>query len=340
MSNGEADENGEPKHGSKWCFHKFLPFKPCNVAFELGAHVGLTTGMFAEYCKRVVALENSPAVLRTNMENNAKHSNILHSEFHSVMDDWKTLPKLDSFYDRKKADENEPKAIDFMLIDAAHDEGSVLSDLRNAKKHGFKHLILDDYGAEAGVKKAVKRFVEVEKQAKIEKFIGEGPTWSFDGGKRVINDWEGVILKVIDAEEEENASNSESPEKKLSNKPVENTEWILYPPGVFSSGNFQQLGSLHLSENSRGNLTFVHDQRMREIEYRPYFERPDMPLNFVIVENDEDQNTGVRRRYYSKLVETFQGGLLFEDNDSDQPYVLVAKHIVRTIGEKLLSTLY
>ena len=82
-----------------------------------------------------MALENSPSVLAKNMERNRRFANIHYMEFHSVLDDWKVLPKV---YNRKSEIEAEERqdiavkrrssalGVDFMLIDAAHDKAGGL----------------------------------------------------------------------------------------------------------------------------------------------------------------------------------------------------------------------
>ena len=54
-------------------------------------------------------------------------------------------------------------------------------------------MILDDYGAEKGVRDAVYDFVFIKKKGRILKFIGEKPGWGFDD--RIIEEyWEGVTI--------------------------------------------------------------------------------------------------------------------------------------------------
>lgn len=156
----------------------FIEKNGCQLGVELGAHVGLTTSLLSKHCAQYWAIEHSIAVLQKNMERNTNalgRKNIAYISMHSVFDDWnEKLPK------------NRP--VDFVLIDAAHDKASVLNDLHKSTDSlvlGAKNLILDDYGAEKGVKEAVQVFLKEfnggvgrqknqGKRARLVKFIGEG----------------------------------------------------------------------------------------------------------------------------------------------------------------------
>ena len=153
----------------------------CDIGIELGAHLGLTTSVLAPFCHQYWALENSIAVLRKNMDRNKKLKNVLYFEFHSVLDDWDArLPKNEE--------------VSFLFIDAAHDLASVLHDLKQGSRRA-EWLILDDYGAERGVREAVRIFTQELGRAVVHRFVGEVPPWTFDD-ERVIDFPEGVILKV------------------------------------------------------------------------------------------------------------------------------------------------
>jgi hypothetical protein len=73
-----------------------------------------------------------------------------------------------------------------------------------------------------------------------------------------------------------------------------------------------------------------------KLEYRPVIEDPTLVNEFIFA------GTKSRRRYQARFAETLQGGVFMElDNGSlKRSWILVKKEIVRTIGEKLLSTLY
>jgi hypothetical protein len=82
-------------------------------------------------------------------------------------------------------------------LDASHDYDSVLLDvLKVAHEIYPKYIVFDDYGAEEGVKKAVLQLVfGPDKILEVVTTVGEKGMQVQDG--RVIDDWEGVICRVI-----------------------------------------------------------------------------------------------------------------------------------------------
>ncbi|CAD7942451.1 unnamed protein product [Amoebophrya sp. A25] len=329
---------------------------PCRIGIELGAHVGLTTGFLAEHCDQVWALENSIAVLERNMENNREKGNIAYFEFHSVLDDWDTkLPKNHLL----------GGAVSFVLVDAAHDRASVLHDLEQASRLS-RFLILDDYGAEKGVKEAVAEFVDKRKKARIVRYLGNAPPWHFED--RQVNDHEGVLLEVIhfvgvDQKRCLLASTHQSAEERASTcrvslestggvildsistavESVAGTRWFLYPTGVFLTGNIAVQGELNVFQNQTASLHNSEDASSTStLEWRPALDLTGLENNFVFAGEHE----GRQRRFQISFQPSFQSGMIWavtptgELEESRPLYVLIRDSMVRTIGEKLLSALY
>eukprot|EP00392_Amoebophrya_sp_AT5.2_P001143 g1145.t1 len=369
--------------------------KDCQIGIELGAHVGLTTGFLATQCRFVWALENSVAVLEQNAGNNRRHKNVAYFEFHSVLDSWEEKLPRNHFV---------PDQVSFVLIDAAHDFESVLSDLRHASEMA-PFLVLDDYGAERGVLEAVRVFVEEEKRAKFVRHLGHEAPWSFED--RVVTAGpEGVLLEVIDFMTEEqkrcvgremlvlapgsggegeavvvdikvraacgvhsqvDLTSFRSPQgggggyqvaqqREIAAK-VWNTTWLLYPLGVFLSGNIALQGRISLYANQTGTMeelattvtapagggVVVGGFAAEPLEYRPAVEDQTLENNFVIAAGSSG------RRFQVSFQPSYQSGMLWSlagagtggEQTASQPlYVMIKDSLVRTIGEKLLSALY
>lgn len=300
----------------------------CGLAVELGAHTGHTTTLLASLCHQVWALEASLAVLRSNMERNKKHRNIMFLEFHSVLDDWtKSLP-VNEF-------------VDFFLIDAAHDKASVVNDIRQASLR-TKYLVLDDFGAEKGVREAVSQLVS-EGLIRVLKFVGEEPGWMFMDRK--VDDWEGAIVEVVNSEK---AIFGENEIDKFSGNEIAqlvDTVWFVYPPGMFLTGNIPLKGKLRIADKGtlleQGNLLGTMEETeapfMNEkFEFRPEFDEEGSRAGFVF----RGQSSG--SRFQVEFRPTLQSGVMWDlgEKGGDKPWLLVAGSVVRTVGEKLLSTLY
>jgi len=363
----------------------------CRVAVELGAHTGLTTHLLSRLCVQVWALENSLAVLRKNMARNLPTSpNINFIEFHSVFDDWD-----------KKLPINEE--IDFILIDAAHDHASVINDIEKASLRA-EWLILDDYGAEKGVQKAVQDAV-ARGIVKIHSFVGEEAPWTFED--RTVHDWEGIILRVNEfltpsqrrchqhgdtefyaairafaktsnktmgkatsdsglkvngllhplsgldscsrdhiGDDKLSAARSRQTlileDSKRYYDSVNGTEWFIYQSGVFLSGDLRLLGKLEINKEQSAIMreTRGSDGAFQDESYEYRIER-DMDgafAGFVF----KGQHSSAR--FQLQFRGTMQSGVMWSlDGDPSKnifPFLLVRSVIVRTIGEKLLSTLY
>ena len=143
---------------------------------EVGAHLGHCTRVLSRLFGTVLALENSLQVLKNNAARNEDLRNVVYMKFHSVMDDWALFSQT---------------PIHAVFIDAAHDYGSVRSDLERALAlPHVRTIVLDDYGTTAGVHRAIDEAV-ASGLVKIRSFIGRAPPWSYDGSR--ISDWEGVV---------------------------------------------------------------------------------------------------------------------------------------------------
>ncbi|CAD7939658.1 unnamed protein product [Amoebophrya sp. A120] len=361
----DPNAGGRPPDAEDASDSKKSATKECQIGIELGAHVGLTTGFLAQHCHQVWALENSIAVLEQNMANNQAHDNIAYFEFHSVLDDWEVkLPKNHLLSD----------SVSFVLVDAAHDVASVLNDLEQAAKLA-PFLVLDDYGAEQGVREAVEIFVEQRKKAKRVRYLGHTPPWTFED-RTITAGPEGLLLQVTDfvtveqkrcllgfaeGQDEHQGHDQVYARARKCRVPVEqtasvvqqqvtlavgkvwDTTWYLYPTGVFLSGNIALQGRIELWANQTGTISLfpsgsASPAEVAQLEYRPVLDVSGLENNFVLATTD-----ATRRRFQVSFQSSFQSGMLWSLADGQQSaplFVMIKSSLVRTIGEKLLSALY
>lgn len=156
---------------------------------------------------------------------------------------------------------------------------------------------------------------------------------------------------------------------------IQGMSWLVYPPGVFLSGNFQRLGRLethdgggasastgcsfelfdaygsgqrHLAESPRPGNETDHGAQLEgadthiptdkgSCEYRPLIEYPDLKDAFVVATSTPGGGSG---RYFFRFASTMQGGLMWDPQREEVVYVLVRASMIRTIGEKLLTALH
>jgi len=251
----------------------------------------------------VIAVEHSEAVIDTNVQRTADLPNVVHLRFHTVLDDWGMLSR---------------GRIGVVFIDAAHDYHSVRSDIERALAIPTVHtLVLDDFGAERGVRSAVQD-VLASGQARLRRHIGEGPPWSFAG--RTVQDWEGVVLDPVRGGSLARAGVSES---------LSNTTWIAFPTGVFVSGYFQPHGQIFFDHGGVAASSYGGLAWRDGAEYRA------MGAGEVVVLQLE-QPPGWRAEM--KLNEHRTAAILFRSDG--QELVMLRQEMMRTVGEKLLSFLH
>eukprot|EP00747_Dinoflagellata_sp_TGD_P201935 gnl/TRDRNA2_/TRDRNA2_75420_c0_seq1.p1 gnl/TRDRNA2_/TRDRNA2_75420_c0~~gnl/TRDRNA2_/TRDRNA2_75420_c0_seq1.p1 ORF type:complete len:343 (-),score=70.82 gnl/TRDRNA2_/TRDRNA2_75420_c0_seq1:95-1123(-) len=290
---------------------EMFPHSTGETVLELGAHVGHCTRVLSRLFGAVIAVEHSEAVLEKNVNNTSDLSNIVHLNLHTVLDSWDVFSK---------------SRIGVVFIDAAHDYHSVKSDIERALELPLVHtLVLDDYGAEKGVKQAVSDMLATGR-VRLRRHVGEAPPWTFSD--RVVNEWEGVVLDPVrpTADEQQQA---EAALRSAPSAMLENTTWLVFPAGVFVSGYFQPHGKIFfdsggVAASSYGVLAWRHASEYAEsgvsdafamaLEEPPGW-RADMKLN-------------ARRT----------AAVLFRSDG--QQLVMLRQEMMRTVGEKLLSFMH
>lgn len=271
---------------------------------EVGAHLGHCTRVLSRLFGTVLALENSLQVLKNNAARNEDLRNVVYMKFHSVMDDWALFSQT---------------PIHAVFIDAAHDYGSVRSDLERALAlPHVRTIVLDDYGTTAGVHRAIDEAV-ASGLVKIRSFIGRAPPWSYDGSR--INDWEGVVLEPLPRPKAATPSLEES---------LLGSSWVVYPAGVFTSGYFAPHGLItfdrpHEASSSYGSVEW-RQATAQEAEGREALT--------VVLQLTEAPHW----RFQATLTEARTGMALFRDDGV--VLVAVPQSMMRVIGDKLLSFLH
>ena len=131
--------------------------------------------------ERVWAVESNKSFLESAKKYNEKNTNIRYIRENVYAGrKWKRFP-----------------IADVVFIDCNHDYKSVTSDLEQSIEHlndgGF--IVMDDYGLFWQLKDAVHDFIKkMDGEITIHKYIGE-PEGSTARKGKVMNDWEGIILK-------------------------------------------------------------------------------------------------------------------------------------------------
>ena len=155
-------------------------WKSCSV-LEVACYKGYTTSILSKLFERVWAVESNKSFLESAKKYNEKNTNIRYIRENVYAGrKWKKFP-----------------IADVVFIDCNHDYKSVTSDLEQSIEHlndgGF--IVMDDYGLFWQLKDAVHDFIKkMDGQITIHKYIGE-PEGSTARKGKVMNDWEGIILK-------------------------------------------------------------------------------------------------------------------------------------------------
>ncbi len=155
-------------------------WKSCSV-LEVACYKGYTTSILSKLFERVWAVESNKSFLESTKKYNEKNTNIRYIRENVYAGrKWKRFP-----------------IADVVFIDCNHDYKSVTSDLEQSIEHlndgGF--IVMDDYGLFWQLKDAVHDFIKkMDGQITIHKYIGE-PEGSTARKGKVMNDWEGIILK-------------------------------------------------------------------------------------------------------------------------------------------------
>ena len=155
-------------------------WKSCSV-LEGACYKGYTTSILSKLFERVWAVESNKSFLESAKKYNEKNTNIRYIRENVYAGrKWKKFP-----------------IADVVFIDCNHDYKSVTSDLEQSIEHlndgGF--IVMDDYGLFWQLKDAVHDFIKkMDGEITIHKYIGE-PEGSTARKGKVMNDWEGIILK-------------------------------------------------------------------------------------------------------------------------------------------------
>jgi hypothetical protein len=282
---------------------ELFPNSKGETMLELGRHVGHCTRVLSRLFGAVIAVEHSEAVLETNVKRTEDLTNIVHLHLHTVLDDWAVFAR---------------SRISAVFIDAAHDYHSVRSDIERTLDLPRVHtIVLDDYGAERGVRDAVNDIV-AEGRASVRQYVGEAPGWSFSD--RVVNDWEGVVLDPIRTPKELEES---------STLQLKNTTWIVFPAGVFVSGYFQPHGRIFFDEDGMASSSYGSIAWRRAVE----LEAAGASNAYVLQLEDPPH-----WRAEIQLNPRRTAAVLFR-NDGHE-LVMLRQEMMRTVGEKLLSFMH
>lgn len=284
---------------------ELFPHSRSDTVLELGSHVGHCTRVLSRLFGAVIAVEHSEAVLEKNIQHTNDLSNIVHLHLHTVLDDWGVFSR---------------SRISAVFVDAAHDYHSVRSDVERALALPHVHtIVLDDYGAERGVRAAVSDIIAAG-HARMRRYIGESPGWSFSG--RVVDEWEGIVLDPVRGEE--GLAGSTPPPPSLLN-----TTWIIFPAGVFVNGYFQPHGRIIFEEGGMASSSYG------SVAWRQAHELEAAGATGAYVLQLEDPP---HWRAEMQLNARHTAAVLFR-NDGPE-LVMLRQEMMRTVGEKLLSFMH
>lgn len=285
---------------------ELFPHSKKETVLELGAHVGHCTRVLSHLFGSVIAVEHSEAVLDTNVKNTADLSNIVHLKFHTVLDDW-------SLFSRGR--------IGVAFIDAAHDYHSVKSDIvRSVAMPTVHTLVLDDYGAEKGVKAAVSEAV-AEGIVKVRRQIGEAPPWHFSG--RTVHEWEGIVLDPV------RDTNTGAGTGKPSS--LANSTWVVFPAGVFVSGYFQPHGKIYFDLDGVASSSYGVLAWREAVEYAREGAEPG---TVFVLRLEEEPHWRAEMQLNGHRTAAILA------RDDGHQLVMLREEMMRTVGEKLLSFMH
>jgi hypothetical protein len=148
------------------------------VCVEVGAWRGYSTHILAQLFGEVYSLEFDSNSVNLSKEFNKKYDNIIYRNINVYKDDWGT------------------PTINVSFIDCIHDYPHVLKDIENSIKRATNelYLVFDDYGLIQEVKRAIDDFIHSKTNIEVT-YIGE-PKGSDCRPGKIMNDWEGVIVKI------------------------------------------------------------------------------------------------------------------------------------------------
>ena len=151
---------------------------------EYGTHKGQTTRILAHFFDHVYTI---------NLPNHFDSAKELNKDLDNI-----TYIELD-LYNSDVFEQLIEEFVHLFFIDAVHSYDAVMSDftrsLNIAPLDDPCYFVFDDFGTYPEVKKAIEDLIWVGK-LEIVKFIGHEPTHDFGQG-RILQDWEGVICKLI-----------------------------------------------------------------------------------------------------------------------------------------------
>ena len=155
-------------------------------ACEFGTHKGQTTRILSHIFKQVITF---------NLPGHFEEAEILNSDQTNI-----TYVGLNLYDGIKCPVELKKIPVSVFLIDAVHTFDAVLHDFSratNMKLAKEVYFVFDDYGLEREVYQAINQLI-VTRQIERVKYIGHPPKHSFGGHpERVLQDWEGVIAKLV-----------------------------------------------------------------------------------------------------------------------------------------------
>ncbi|CAE8743130.1 unnamed protein product, partial [Polarella glacialis] len=156
--------------------------------------------------------------------------------------------------------------------------------------------------------------------AKVRRFIGRSPPWSYPGHE--VQDWEGVVLDPVRGVPPDASSGGEV-------SSLVDSSWVIFPPGVFTSGYFMPHGTIHFSVGGEASSSYG------PMEWRQATQEETGGADGVFFVQLQDQP-----RWRAQVEVNKHGtGLAFARDDGHM-FVAVRQDMIRTVGEKLLSYLH
>ncbi len=151
---------------------------------EIGAAQGHTTHFLSSMAKTIFSIDIDKK--NCEMIEGLGHENV-------TVADW-------DLYSSKFEDYMKKNNFDAAVIDAIHDEHHANIDIQNCINAGVKTFVFDDYGAFAGVKKAVDDFISSLEDKNTQytvSYIGMPPGTLYPNTQfQVLSDWEGIVIQI------------------------------------------------------------------------------------------------------------------------------------------------